>query len=82
MSKPTESQWRVLDVLSRGRGRHAPMAYHIERDTVTVYRAGREVTAFALGDVLACVERYLVVREACSRYRITPYGRAFRKEHR
>jgi hypothetical protein len=85
MTEPTYQQMRLLDVLSKGRGRHAPMAFISVRDpgAVKVFRGGRPDTAFALADVEACADAgWAVFDRRMRRYRITPAGRAKRQEER
>ena len=78
----TQAQRYVLDVLSMGRGRHAPMAYKsaVDQTAVWVYRDHRSATAFSLAVVEECVARSWVAFDAKThRYRITPAGRAKRR---
>ena len=85
MTNPTDIQLRILDTLAMGRGRHAAMAYiSLSRpDTVRVFRAGRECTAFGLADLDACAAAgWVDFDRRMRRYRITKAGRAKRREER
>lgn len=83
MTEPTEAQWRILDVLAMGRGRHAPMAWLTPDGAVKVYRGGRKETEFDHANVCVCIKAgWVSAVPGTLRYRLTLAGRVKQIEER
>lgn len=80
--KDTAEQFRLLEALAVGRGRHAPMGYQDSDGAVRVFYHNQFDSAFNVRTVDQCRQAgWIRLVRGEPRYVITPAGRARRKEN-